>query len=119
MRIQDFLAVLLFVFASQIFAQPAETSETVTTHREVAITIDDLPVATTIRLSKAGYLGYSEKLVEKISSLEVPVYGFVIASRVQVQGEASLKVWLDAGISLGNHTFSHPDLNSISAAALI
>ena len=48
----------------------------------------------------------------------VPAVGFVTERGLDVDGEqdaraAILKRWLDARMELGNHTYSHPDLNSM------
>jgi len=50
---------------------------------------------------------------------EVPAIGFVNEAKLYVDGAAIpdpayvalLQAWLDAGLELGNHTFSHPDLH--------
>ncbi|HVH73104.1 MAG TPA: polysaccharide deacetylase family protein, partial [Candidatus Dormibacteraeota bacterium] len=47
-----------------------------------------------------------------------PAIGFVNEWKLQVAGErdarvALLEAWLDAGLTLGNHTYSHPSLNAI------
>jgi peptidoglycan/xylan/chitin deacetylase (PgdA/CDA1 family) len=47
--------------------------------------------------------------------------GFVNEGQLQVPGErdagaALLQMWLDAGMTLGNHSFSHSDFNDLSAA---
>lgn len=81
--------------------------------RMVAFTIDDLPVASTVPLTRAGYRGLSERLVSGLTELEIPAYGFVVESKLVNQGRDNLNLWLDAGFGLGNHTFSHPSLNAV------
>jgi peptidoglycan/xylan/chitin deacetylase (PgdA/CDA1 family) len=77
--------------------------------REVAVTFDDLP-ATHGDLEKMKAI--TEKLLKKITENKIPAIGFVNESKVDVRGEeaaraALLKMWLDRGIELGNHTYSH------------
>lgn len=85
---------------------------------EVAITVDDLPVhgdlpANTTRAEIA------RKMIEAFKAKGVPgVYGFVNAKNIGANGdvekESVLKIWADSGFPLGNHTFSHIDLNAAS-----
>jgi peptidoglycan/xylan/chitin deacetylase (PgdA/CDA1 family) len=50
----------------------------------------------------------------------VPLIGFVNAGRIDSLSQADLqtilKIWLDHGATLGNHTWSHPDLNTVPLA---
>jgi peptidoglycan-N-acetylglucosamine deacetylase len=88
-----------------------------TVHRQVAITIDDLPYADGERCDETETLATTEKLLDPIRAANVPVVGFVIGDRCMDlkpgQRRILLKMWLDAGAELGNHTWSHPDLNQI------
>ncbi len=78
--------------------------------REVAVTFDDLP-ATHGDLPKMRNI--TTKLLKSITANKVPAIGFVNESKLYVYGQidswrvALLKMWLDAGLELGNHTFSH------------
>lgn len=83
--------------------------------REVAFTIDDLPVVSNTARSDSELLSITNRLVTKIVDLEIPAFGFVIAGNVQRQGAHHLDVWLDAGLQLGNHTYTHPDANRVGA----
>lgn len=88
--------------------------------RTVAITVDDLPFATgkdrnltasDIALAKS----VNRKLLTAFKSHHVPVTGFVIEQSVQKLGAANgaeiLSRWTAEGFDLGNHTYSHPDIN--------
>ena len=79
--------------------------------REVAITIDDLPRGGDSGCEAAPLIAMTAKLMTPFREGRIPVTGFVIGSRCpDVQAQA-LKLWLDAGAELGNHTFSHINLN--------
>ena len=85
------------------------------TVRQVSITIDDLPLGSNLDVMT----NISRTLLKKILSSGVPAIAFVVESRVQKSGEveqrtALLKEWSDAGIELGNHTFSHPNFAETS-----
>lgn len=83
--------------------------------REVAVTIDDLP-ANSLR----GLETHERITTDLLASLVehgVPAIGFVNETKLYERGRLSerrvalLEAWLDAGLELGNHTFSHPDLH--------
>jgi peptidoglycan/xylan/chitin deacetylase (PgdA/CDA1 family) len=85
--------------------------------RTLAITIDDLPyIPGSGSASSAGNLEEARHATEAILGAltrhKAPAVGFVNEVRLQVPGErdaraALLKRWVDAGMVLGNHTFSH------------
>ena len=85
--------------------------------RLMAVTFDDLPVIS-LRRDIASQRQLTLKLLRAITSNRVPVVGFVNESKLRTDGKldeqrvAFLRMWLDAGLELGNHTFSHPDLHS-------
>ncbi|HEY3740526.1 MAG TPA: polysaccharide deacetylase family protein [Bryobacteraceae bacterium] len=79
--------------------------------REVAITIDDLPRGGDSGCQAAPLLAMTKKLLTPFRENRIPLTGFVIGSRCpDVQAQA-LKLWIDAGAELGNHTFDHIDFN--------
>ena len=88
--------------------------------REVAITIDDLP-----RGGDGGGGGFQEiremtrRLLAPFREQKIAVVGFVNAGRTELAPQelrGILDLWLDAGAELGNHTYSHADLNTVSIA---
>ena len=88
-----------------------------TTPRQVAITIDDLPYADARPCNEHETVANTKKLLEPIRAAKVPVVGFVIGERCGNLGPEErrdlLKMWMDGGAELGNHTWSHPDLNRV------
>jgi peptidoglycan/xylan/chitin deacetylase (PgdA/CDA1 family) len=82
--------------------------------RYVALTIDDLPYQRGKSLAEVQALTTS--LVNQIKG--IPTVGFVNESKLHEGGEqelaartALLEQWLAAGAELGNHMYSHPDIN--------
>lgn len=87
--------------------------------RQIAITIDDLPVVST-RTDLRNRQLITHKLLAQIKRQRVPAIGFVnenklySGEKVDEQQVDLLRSWLDAGLDLGNHTYSHRSLNTIS-----
>jgi peptidoglycan/xylan/chitin deacetylase (PgdA/CDA1 family) len=90
--------------------------------RQVAITIDDLPAGASNTMSAAEITDMTTKLLTTLRDQKVPAVGFVNEKKLYKLGEvdqriAALRMWLDYGLELGNHTFSHPSLNQIPLRA--
>lgn len=89
--------------------------------REVAVTFDDLPVVRT-STPLARQQTQTRDLLRSIKAARVPAIGFVNEVKVETNGKRDpkkvklLERWLDAGMELGNHTYSHPDLHGLDVA---
>jgi peptidoglycan/xylan/chitin deacetylase (PgdA/CDA1 family) len=85
----------------------------------MAITIDDLPVSLGTRHSMPQLQKITEDLLATLTEHGVPAVGFVNESKLETDGAvdprktALLERWLEAGLELGNHTYSHPDLHKV------
>jgi peptidoglycan/xylan/chitin deacetylase (PgdA/CDA1 family) len=91
--------------------------------RQVTITFDDLPAAGPGARSLAAQERLTERLVAALRRHQVPAIGFVNEGKLRDGGGAIdarrvalLGRWLDAGLELGNHTYSHLDLHSTPLA---
>jgi len=92
--------------------------------RFVAITIDDLPRGGdggSRRL--ADIRSMTQRLMRPFRDGKIPVIGFVNA-RAENENDIGadglqqvLGLWLDAGATLGNHTYSHININDVSLEA--
>ena len=91
--------------------------------RMVAVTFDDLPAtpAGVVDNDMAGLQELTRKLLTAVRTHSVPAVGFVNEGHLFVDrrgpGDVDrrtglLRMWLDAGLELGNHTYSHRDLNT-------
>jgi len=91
------------------------------TNRTVAVTIDDLPVVST-RSDLKNRQEITKKLLGHITKAKVPVIAFVNENKLYAVDKRDekqidlLRMWLNAGLELGNHTFSHRSLNQIPLA---
>lgn len=91
--------------------------------RTVAITVDDLPFVSGFpgplnsAEAKNG-LRVNGALLRAFSHHHVPVTGFVNGQHAEQLGmavsEKILKQWVRPGFDLGNHLYSHPDVNELS-----
>lgn len=84
--------------------------------QQIAFTWDDLPAHGALPAGETR-VDIARKLIAAMSEAHMPpVYGFV--NGVQTEREPLsapvLQMWRDAGLPLGNHTWSHPNLNQIS-----
>jgi len=89
--------------------------------REVAVTFDDLPaVRSSLPLARQQTL--TRDLLQSIKAAGIPAIGFVNEQKLETGGKIDaakvrlLELWLDAGLELGNHTYSHPDLHRLDVA---
>ncbi len=85
--------------------------------RQVAITIDDLPRGGDGGpYDRATVRAMTERLLRPFREQKIPVIGFVNAGR-HVKDSAELRdvlnLWMDVGAELGNHSYSHLDINEV------
>jgi len=98
------------------------TSAQAPPHRQIAITIDDLPAAGARSMTGAEINEMTSKLLATLQKEKVPAVGFVNERKLYKLGEVderikALNQWLDAGFELGNHTFAHTSLNNVTLQA--
>ncbi|MEO8635763.1 MAG: polysaccharide deacetylase family protein [Gemmatimonadales bacterium] len=89
--------------------------------RLIAITFDDLPMVSATQVPVEVFEALTRQLVGSIVLHRVPAIGFVNEGKLyDTDGDADprrvglLEQWLGAGLSLGNHTWSHPDLHRMA-----
>jgi peptidoglycan/xylan/chitin deacetylase (PgdA/CDA1 family) len=84
---------------------------------QVAITFDDLGAGWCKAL--ACQVAISGRIVNALKAQGIPAVAFVNEGGLYVKGEVDSRIgllrdWLDAGLELGNHTFSHVGIDSVS-----
>ena len=89
-----------------------------TPRRTMAVTFDDLPY---VNFGNGVYIKNARAATAKILSTlkkhKVPAVGFVNEDKLEHSREeriALLRQWVESGMILGNHTYSHPDFNSLT-----
>jgi peptidoglycan-N-acetylglucosamine deacetylase len=103
----------LLLLTMILFASVTAAAQT----RQVAITIDDLPRGGDGGPSDlAAIRDMTRKLLQPFRDQSIPLIGFVNEGRHQLGADGLreiLNIWLDAGAELGNHAYSHPDINNV------
>ncbi len=120
MKLLPKLAVITCVLC--IFFAPAPAKAQKPPDRQVAITIDDLPAGSANSMTAATITEMTTKLLTTLRDKKVPAVGFVNEKKLYKPGEVderikALRMWLDYGLELGNHTFSHLSLNQVGLKA--
>ncbi len=107
-----FLSIVVLLTPSLLWGQvPDRDGRSSKVNRRIAITIDDGPS------SGAGddlemYQRITDGIREAFVRNKVPAIMFINENQLNVGGQRdsrvrSLETWLDAGLELGNHTYSH------------
>jgi peptidoglycan/xylan/chitin deacetylase (PgdA/CDA1 family) len=109
-RLGRALLAAALLAASLTFQVARATAQTV---RQVAVTFDDLPAP---QGDLEDMRRITSRLLESVRRNKVPAVGFVNEGKLYRRGEIDartelLRAWLDAGLELGNHTFSHINLH--------
>lgn len=88
-------------------------------HPVVALTFDDLPAVGKLPPNTTRTQVATNLATELNANHLTGTYGFVNASKLDNDPDAqqSLHVWLDAGMNIGSHTWSHMSLTSNTAEA--
>ena len=113
MRLITIASLCLFT----LFAQAAGVD------RRIAVTIDDLPWQRMATTSPEALRTRHAALLEQLRLGGVPVIGFVNEDKLEIDGVeqpervAMLEAWLDAGHTLGNHTYGHVDVHAVGIPA--
>jgi peptidoglycan/xylan/chitin deacetylase (PgdA/CDA1 family) len=86
--------------------------------REVCFTIDDLPWVSAVPQNVQEVERLTAQLLAGLAAHRIPAIGFVNEGKLQRDGAVDprqvrlLQQWLNAGLELGNHTFSHRDFHA-------
>lgn len=90
--------------------------------REIAITIDDLPLVASKMNTEGNQKRSTErfdKIIQAFKAYQVPATGFVIGGAIEKGQWAFIEKFREAGLMVGNHTYSHYNLNQMSAEKYI
>ena len=88
-------------------------------HPVVALTFDDLPAVGSLPPGE-NRTDILTKLANELTANHLAgTYGFINAAKLvnDLDGQQALRVWVDAGMNVGSHTWSHMSLSNNSAEA--
>lgn len=103
----------VFLFSTSFFLQAQNAPSS---NRKVSITIDDLPTISLLN-TPSQKKEITTKILEALKNRQAPAIGFVNEVKLFKGGNvdtaqiALLNLWLEAGMELGNHTYSHPSFH--------
>jgi len=83
-------------------------------HPVVALTFDDLPAAAKLPEGDTRS-GVATRLTEELRAAHLAgTYGFVNAAKLEngADEQQALRIWVDAGMNIGSHTWSHMSLTA-------
>lgn len=125
-RIAFILVPLLygsFSAARQIASKQAATVQATQSLRTIALTFDDLPMTVVGNDHIAGPLNETQyinaSILRALQTHHATALGLVNEAKLNVTGERDartklLEDWLEAGMLLGNHGYSHRDFSELS-----
>jgi peptidoglycan/xylan/chitin deacetylase (PgdA/CDA1 family) len=88
---------------------------------DVALTFDDLP-SLSINPATSYWAATTDELLAGLKRHHIPAIGFVNEQKLEIDRTERidlLRRWLDAGMDLGNHTYSHLSLTNTPVDAYI
>lgn len=112
---RSLVALVIFVV---FVSQPSAVSSQPSVGKMMAITIDDLPKSNGLE-DVAGARRTTESMIRVLKAHNAPAVSFVNEGKLSSgptmvpERAALLQSWVDAGFPLGNHTYSHIDINSV------
>lgn len=83
----------------------------------ICITIDDLPV---VDYGMKNYMEVTQGILKALKKYDAPAIGYVNENKLYDNGRldsskvALLEMWLQRGLELGNHTYSHMNYHSVN-----
>ena len=107
------LLILVLLMSVGVSAQTNNPS------RRMVITFDDLPYVVVDQNDLPSAQRVTKEILRVLKTHRVPAVAFVNEGKLQVANEvdariALLQQWVDAGVVLGNHTYSHSDFNTLT-----
>ena len=112
------LSLFVALLSATAIAQEKEPPK-----REVSLTFDDL-ILQGPPLGNRALREMTAKLLRSAKANDVPLFGDVNEGKLYSDGKLDpervsiLRMWLDAGAELGNHTYSHLSLNGHTLASV-
>lgn len=81
---------------------------------EIAITLDDLPYVPPSRTAPSEGLSQVEAVNRALAKHGIIATGFAVGSQIREDSLPALRAFAEAGHSIGNHSWSHPDYGTLT-----
>jgi peptidoglycan/xylan/chitin deacetylase (PgdA/CDA1 family) len=112
-------AALLVALALVAALVPQTPQPSAARTRTIAVTFDDLPFVAAGGPYFPAASRATTELLRILRRHKAPAVGFVNEAQLDAAGDRAapvglLQQWIDAGMTLGNHTYSHPDFNGLT-----
>ncbi|MAT57608.1 MAG: polysaccharide deacetylase-like protein [Ignavibacteriae bacterium] len=107
-----FLPIAILFITSHLFVSAQD--------KFMSVTIDDMPFQHQSMFESEEQVELVKKIIDHFQKYDVPAVGFVYEGKlyndklIDSTKLSILKMWLSSGLELGNHTFSHLDINQVS-----
>jgi peptidoglycan/xylan/chitin deacetylase (PgdA/CDA1 family) len=98
--------------ALQLAPEPSSTVSTFPSR--IAITIDDLPYVMPSRTSPQEGLRYVKRINTALNDHGIVATGFAVGQQITPKTIPALRAFADAGHTIGNHSWSHPDYDTLT-----
>lgn len=104
---------VIVIILSSIVVQFCMVQDAISQNRKVSVSFDDLPIHGDIK--HAVYV--NKTLVGTLHEHDIPAIGFVNEEKLYRDAKPDsvllglLRLWLESGLDLGNHTYSHIFIN--------
>ena len=82
--------------------------------QEIAITLDDLPYVMPSRTTPEDGLRYVLSINQALQKYGIVATGFVIGRQLTDETSPALQAFIEAGHTVGNHSWSHPDYGTLT-----
>lgn len=81
---------------------------------EIAITLDDLPYVLASRTTPAEGLAQVVAINRALKAHDITATGFAVGQHIKRDTQPVLDVFVQAGHTIGNHSWSHPDYGMLT-----
>lgn len=101
-QLAGFAGLLLIAFPASTIAQ------------NIAITLDDLPYVMPSRTTPQEGLALVTNITQALQAHDIVATGFAVGSQLNDAAVPALQFFADAGHTVGNHSWSHPDYGTLT-----
>ena len=108
-------AFVLTLVAAVVVPMPGQAQPQAEPDRRIALTFDDLPMTAGDDCDASTVRAVTTRLTRALAARGLPAAGFATPGRRCLSSELlaeTLGAWREVGAIVGNHTATHPDLNS-------